>query len=344
MGLRRAKMAASGDRAAFLHASRCVADLDQSIHQKIMKISKLLPGSVLFLALAFDGLAQAQTNANDYYQAAQRVASQLKYQSGTIQLQGGLATLNVPPTFQFLDGDDAEKVLVGLWGNPPSSVKPLGMLLPAGTTPLSTNCWAVTVDYAADGYVKDDDAARINYDDLLKQMQKAVEEANKERQAKGYPTAELLGWAAPPHYDPQTHKLYWAKKYRFTGQDMDTLNYNIRILGRRGVLELNAIAGMNQWDVINEQMPQVLGMVNFDQGNRYADFDPSVDKVAKYGLAALVAGGTLAVAAKLGFLKLIWVAILAAKKFILVAFASLLAIFKKWFKPKSSSSSSSPYK
>jgi uncharacterized membrane-anchored protein len=72
-------------------------------------------------------------------------------------------------------------------------------------------------------------------------------------------------------------------------------------------------------------------MVDFNQGNRYADFDPKVDKVAAYGIAALIAGG---IAAKLGFFKLLLVFLLAAKKFIIIAAIAVAAWFKKLFGKK----------
>jgi uncharacterized membrane-anchored protein len=256
----------------------------------------------------------------------------LKYQTGEIDLRGGLAKLSVPKEFNFLGPDDAETVLVKLWGNPPSDNKPLGLLIPAGLTPLSTNCWVVTIDYSEDGYVKDDDASKINYDDLLKKMQAGIAENNKARQEHGYPAITLVGWAAPPHYDAVTHKLYWAKDLKFEGERHDTLNYSIRMLGRKGVLELNAVADIGQLAEIDRQTPQILGMVDFKEGSRYADFDPKVDKVAKYGIAALVAGGVLAGAAKLGAFKLLWVGLLAAKKFIILGVIAVVAFFKKMFK------------
>lgn len=213
-------------------------------------------------------------------------------------------------------------------------------MIPAGLTPLSSNAWVVTINYDEDGYVKDDDAGKINYDDLLKQMKKSLAENNKVRQEKGYPAITLIGWAAPPHYDAETHKLYWAKQLNFEGEKQDTLNYNIRMLGRKGVLELNAIAGINQLPEIDAQTPQILGMVDFKEGSRYADFDPKVDKVAKYGIATLVAGGALAAAAKFGLLKGLWIFILAAKKFIIIGVIALVAFFKKMFKRDGGSPSS----
>ena len=85
--------------------------------------------------------------------------------------------------------------------------------------------------------------------------------------------------------------MYWAKDLKVDGSDEDTLNYNIRILGRRGVLILNAVAGMSQLAQIEQASPEILKLVEFSEGHRYADFNPKTDKVAAYGLAALVAGG-----------------------------------------------------
>jgi uncharacterized membrane-anchored protein len=212
------------------------------------------------------------------------------------------------------------------------------MLLPAGVTPISTNCWVVTIEYSEDGYVKDSDASTINYDDLLKKMQKSVADENAERQKQGYPSVSLVGWAATPHYDAATHKLYWAKDLKFEGEEHDTLNYNIRMLGRKGVLELNAIASVGQFAEIDQETPQILGMVDFKEGNRYADFDPKTDKVAKYGIAALVAGGALAAAAKLGLFKLVWFALLGAKKFVIIGIVAIVAFFKKLFNRSGTSS------
>jgi uncharacterized membrane-anchored protein len=260
----------------------------------------------------------------------QQLAKSLKYQQGEIKIQDGLATLNVPTNFYYLDAVDAKTVLVKFWGNPPAQVEHiLGLLMPSDLNPLEPGCWVVTISYSDDGYVKDDDAGKINYDDLLKQMKAGLQEVNKTRQEKGYPTMQLVGWAAPPHYDAATHKLYWAKDVKFEGEEEDTLNYDIRILGRHGVLVLTAVSEMDQFPEIQKQTPQILNMVDFNQGNRYADFDPKVDKVAAYGIAALVAGG---IAAKLGLFKMLLVFLVAAKKFIIIAFAAMAAWFRKIFK------------
>ena len=256
------------------------------------------------------------------------VVSSLKWQTGTITLQGGLAKINLAPGYRFLDGPDAEKVLHDLWDNPPAD-PPLGMIFPPDAGPLDENGWGVLVEYEEGGHVNDADASKINYSDLLKTMQQQVRDDNARRQQEGYAPMELVGWAEPPHYDAVTHKLYWAKELRVGDSPANGLNYNIRVLGRKGVLVLNAIAGLNDLGAVSAKMPDVMAMVDFQPGNTYADFDPRIDKVAKYGIAALIAGGALGVAAKVGLLKFLFPILLMLKKFVIVIFLAVAALFKK---------------
>ena len=107
-----------------------------------------------------------------------------------------------------------------------------------------------------------------------------------------------------------------------------TLNYNIRVLGRRGVLVLNAVAGMDQLAMIRQQTPAILAATDFDAGNTYADFNSGTDKVAAYGLAALVAGG---VAAKTGVFAKLIALVIAGKKVILAGIAALALAARKLF-------------
>jgi uncharacterized membrane-anchored protein len=283
--------------------------------------------SVLVLALVPARAEEARISREQ----AEVLVAGLKYQQGEIVLQKGLATLHVPEGFRFLNGSDAGTVLVKLWGNPPRP-DPLGMLTTAGVSLLDRASWAVLLTYEADGYVKDTDAEKINYDELLAQMQKDAVSVNAERQKAGYPSIQVVGWASAPRYDNQTHKLYWAKELKFGESQENTLNYNIRMLGRGGVLVINAVAGISQLPEIEQAAPKILTAIDFNSGHRYADFNPKSDKVATYGIAALVTGGAAAAAVKLGLFKGLWVAILAAKKFIIIGVVAIAAWFRKVFK------------
>lgn len=281
----------------------------------------LLLGGALFLPAALCAEKGARPTPE---QIAGWLAS-LKPKSGTILIGSGLATLNVPEEFGYLDAAQSHTLLEKIWGNPPGSDS-LGMLVPKPFNPVADDAWAVTIRFEAEGYVKDDDAEKIDYNGLLKTMQEGAREANKERVEQGYPPVELVGWATPPRYDRTAKKLYWARELKFGGSTEHTLNYNIRILGRRGYLVLNAIGGIGQLKTIEAASPKLLSMVDFNAGHRYADFNAASDKVAEYGLAGLVAGG---VAAKLGFFKWIWVALLSMKKLLVLVVIGIGAGFLK---------------
>jgi uncharacterized membrane-anchored protein len=249
----------------------------------------------------------------------------LVYERGAITLGGGLATLEVPEAFRFLGPEDARRLLVEGWGNPPMDA-PLGMIVPSGVSPMSDDGWAVIITFEEDGFVADDEADDLDYAQLLDEMQSDTRADSKRRVAAGYETIELVGWAAPPHYDPATNKLYWAQELKFGSVDTNTLNYNVRVLGRRGVLVMNAVAAMPMLDAVEADMKSVIAFVDYNEGHRYSDFVPGTDKIAAYGIGALVAGK---VAAKVGLLKFLLAGLVAAKKFVIVALVAVGAFVKR---------------
>jgi uncharacterized membrane-anchored protein len=265
---------------------------------------------------------------NPVLKEMKKIAGGLKFQTGTITLKDGLATLKLPETFRYLDPEQTETVLTELWGNPPSRQKSLGMLFPANVSPASPESWGVVISYEEDGYVKDDDAASINYNDLLKEMKESTSASSEERKKAGYEAIELVGWAEQPHYDKAAHKLYWAKELKFGDSPDHTLNYDIRALGRRGVLSLNAVAAMGQLPMVRTDMQQVLGFVDFNDGHRYGDYVAGTDKVAAYGIGALIAGKLMA---KAGLFKLLLGLLVAGKKFVIVGAIAIGLLLKKLF-------------
>jgi uncharacterized membrane-anchored protein len=254
-----------------------------------------------------------------YLGEMQRIMETLNPQTGAISVGGDLITLTVPEEFYFLDADDAEMVLVDMWGNPPGQ-EVLGMLFPANFTPLDFDSWAVTIEYSGDGHVSDDDVAEIDYDELLVEMQDDARATNPARIDEGYEPVEIVGWAEAPHYVASSRKLYWAKEIRFGEANETTLNYEIRALGRAGVLSMTFIAPTSQLGEINQNRDAVLAMVEFNAGRRYEDFDSDVDKVAAYGVGALVAGK---VAAKTGMLAGLFLVLKKVGVFILIGIGAL---------------------
>ncbi|HKG94765.1 MAG TPA: DUF2167 domain-containing protein [Gemmatimonadaceae bacterium] len=287
--------------------------------------------SILTLPLLAAALPAQQLDSAAYVDSLRRMESRLEWQTGKVELKDGLATVDVPQGWRFLGPEGAATVVYDMWGNQRVGDGPLGMLFPAEISPSDPSGWGVVITFDEDGYVKDGEAAKIDYTKLLKDMQKATRAANEDRAEAGYPPVELVGWAATPHYDKATNKLYWAKALRVGDDPEGTLNYDIRALGRRGVLSMNAVSGMANLTTVETRMTEVLDMVQFNDGHRYADFAPSTDKVAAYGIGALIAGK---LAVKAGFFKLILAGLLAAKKLVIVAFVAIVGFVKKLFGKK----------
>jgi uncharacterized membrane-anchored protein len=259
---------------------------------------------------------------------AERFEGGLTYATGDVAIGDGLATLHLGSGFRYLDPEQARRLLEDAWGNPPGTTT-LGMIVPAGISPLAELGWAAIVTYTEDGHVSDDDADEIDYDELLAAMKADTADENPARTAQGFGAVRLIGWAEPPRYRRDSRRLYWSRELDFEGNPTHTLNYAIRVLGRRGVLELNAVARIDQLGVIKPQVEDLLPQVEFATGHRYEDFDPDVDKVAAYGLGALIAGKVLA---KTGLLAGLLKILIAAKKAIVLAVVGLGALAAKLFK------------
>lgn len=275
-------------------------------------------GLLAAAVLAWGTPAMAQDDGEDTGQGAEQFVAGLQFKEGGITVPKAHARFQLTPDFRYLEQADARRVLEDLWGNPPDE-SVLGLIVPRKPDLLADDSWAVVVTYSDEGYVSDEDAAKIDYAEMLTEMKQSMREENGARKEAGYGTVDLVGWAVPPRYDGSAKKLYWAKELSFNGSAEHTLNYDIRVLGRHGYLSLNAVADMTELAQVQKGMQELLPMTEFDAGARYADFDASTDKVASYGLAALVGGGLAAKAglfAKIGlvfakFWKLLLIGVVA---------------------------------
>jgi uncharacterized membrane-anchored protein len=264
-------------------------------------------------------------------ESAQRTGPSLEYKTGDIVLPNKIASLHLGSRYRYLDPAGTEKLLVA-WGNQPGSDTE-GAIVPGDVDPFGDEGWAVIVTYESDGHVDDSDARKFNYDDMLKDMKKDTESENPERKKAGFEAAHLVGWAETPHYDGSTKKLYWAKELDFEGAKSHTLNYDVRVLGREGVLSMNAVAGIGQLDQIRRGMRPLIDVAEFNEGYRYAEYNAKTDKLAEYGLGALIAGG---VAAKLGLFGKLFALIIAFKKALIAGAVALFGVIARVFKKKDS--------
>ncbi|HRD52020.1 MAG TPA: DUF2167 domain-containing protein [Flavobacteriales bacterium] len=213
-----------------------------------------------------------------------------QWETGTIALSEGAITLDVPPTHKFLEAAQAYHLLVDVWENPPGITDALlGVVLHAEADTYSDSP-AYVVYYEESGYVHDRDAGRIDYDAKLRDMIREDSLSNVERRAAGYGGLQLIGWASPPHYDRQRKALHWAKEMVSENSERNVLNYNIRVLGRFGVVVINAISTMDHLTEVKAELPSVLDMAAFNKGYRHTDYDPSIDGASQKGLGSLIDG------------------------------------------------------
>lgn len=255
------------------------------------------------------------------------IDNSLRYTTGKVRPDESQVALDIPSGFKFLNKEQSIFVLTKVWGNPETATKDvIGMIFPEKSGPYTDSSYAFVVTYEDIGYVKDEDAGKIDYDELLKSIQEEEKKENEERTKAGYPTIHLVGWAQKPYYDNQRKILHWAKEIKFSDGDENTLNYEVRILGRKGIISMNAVAKMYSLPLVNQEISKVLSAASFTEGNSYFDFNSKTDNIAAWTIGGLVAGkllakaGLFAVIAK--FLAPLW-------KFIVIFFVGIGAWFKR---------------
>ncbi|HEV7764613.1 MAG TPA: DUF2167 domain-containing protein [Thermoanaerobaculia bacterium] len=231
-----------------------------------------------------------------------------------------IAAIDVPAGYIFAKAEDVAK-LMELMENPVSGQE-VGFLAPEDMS------WFMVFEFDEVGYVKDDERDKLDADAILKNIKDGTEAANEERKKRGWDSLNIVGWEQQPKYDPSSNNLTWAIRGESGGSQI--VNFNTRILGREGVMEVALVVDPPQLAGVLPTSQKLLGDYAFVPGKRYAEFKQG-DKLAAYGLAALITGGTVAAAAKSGLLaKLLKV---LAKFGIFIA-AGAAALFKKLFGKK----------
>lgn len=271
----------------------------------------LLAGSMVLPRFASAAAAAADatvaTSSGDPQQdAMEKQFAALKWVKGPASENvAGNSTLVVPESYVYLDRADTKKFLDL---NQNLSDGNEVMIAPKGGD------WTAYLEFDDGGYVKDDE--KIDAAALLKSLQESTEAANEERQKRGWQPMHITGWATPPTYNSVTKRLEWATLLSSNGST--DVNFFTKILGRRGHTTVVMVSSVDALPANEAALNKALEGYTFNSGETYAEWKPG-DKVAEYGLAALVLGGAAAVAAKkglfgvlAGFLAATWKAIVAA--------------------------------
>ena len=243
----------------------------------------------------------------------------------TIDL-GEEGTLNLPKGMRFIAKDDAN-TLMKIMGNPQNPQR-YGIILPEAE---EISYW-FDVSYVDSGYIKDDDAKDWDIEKMMDSLREGIDQQNKISQSKSLSEMKVIDWIEQPTYDATQHRLVWSVDLRdrlsYSARKI-WLNYNTFSLGRKGFISLTLITDSQHMAQYQPMAKDLLASIKFKEGLRYADFDASTDKVAEYGLAALVGG---VAAKKLGLFAMLGVLFAKFGKFIVLGGIAVLALFKKFFK------------
>lgn len=236
------------------------------------------------------------------------------------------AILNLPVGFGFVPRAESARLMEQMGNQTGESF--LGLIFPLA----EDQNWMMTLDYEGAGYIKDDDAKKWDAEELLQGLKDGTEEGNKFREQRGIKPIEVTGWIEAPNYDAARQRLVWSvgirDKTQAAGAD-DGVNYNTYVLGREGYVSMDLITSRKTVEAEKPIARQLLAAVSFNEGKRYADFKPGTDKVAEYGLAALIGGVALK---KLGFFALAAAFFAKFIKIIAVAVFGLGVAARKYFK------------
>jgi len=206
---------------------------------------------------------------------------------------GSYGEIEIPADYFVIGKSDTQKLMT-MFGNLLTQTE-------QGTLAPKRMEWFVVFEFEEIGYVKDDEKDSLDPDAMLKQMQSANKEGNKVRQNQGLPTLDMVGWAVPPQYNPNTQNLEWATLLR-DAEGAEVVNHNTRLLGRKGTMNLTLVIDPASLEKTLPIYQSIMAGYTFKEGHRYAEYREG-DALAKVGLSALVLGGGLAVAAKSGLLQ-----------------------------------------
>jgi uncharacterized membrane-anchored protein len=233
----------------------------------------------------------------------------------------GNAKLTIPEQYVYLDARNTAKFLElqhNLTNGREVMVAPRNLQ------------WQAYLEFSDEGYVKDDE--KIDAAALLKTLKENTESANAERQRRGWGTLRVVDWATAPAYNTTTKRLEWATVLESQNGRRD-VNFSTKILGRRGYTSVIMVTDPANLSSAESTLDTVLTGYAFNPGETYADWR-SGDKVAKYGLAALIVGGVAAVAAKKGLFSVLAGFLAVAWKFVVAAAVAAMAWLRRLFAKK----------
>ena len=244
-----------------------------------------------------------------------------------------VAQLDIPEGCRFTAAKGAKKFME-LTQNPVNGSEVGALMCETETpgNPADPERWFVIFEYDESGYVKDEEKTTLDGDKILATLREGQEYGNEERRRRGWEELTIGGWVRAPYYDQATNNLTWAVSV--VASEDTSVNHSVRLLGREGVLKADLVSDPGGLAVALPTFDGVVSSTEFVPGKKYSEWRDG-DKVAAYGLTALVAGGAGAAAVKLGLFGKLWKLIAASGKLVIVALIAAGAWIRNLFTRKS---------
>jgi len=262
--------------------------------QKTFFTGLFLLGTLIAAATPPDSAAlQPKEEARLYKQFNRQLDSaekKIEYATGVIPLAEGRVKLTVPEGFKFINAEQSRFILENLWGNMQDQ-DVFGMIVKNDfkVTRL-VNDYSFVISFSDIGYVQDQEDTDLDHADLLETLKTNMELSNENRVKQGVNTMTVESWALVPYYDSYKKALYWANKIAVNGTNEEILNYNLRLLGKTGVIKINAVATMDQFPEIKRILPLIITQTRFDEGQKYSDYVKGRDLNSEWTINELIAG------------------------------------------------------
>jgi uncharacterized membrane-anchored protein len=294
-----------------------------------MKMNKHLLKTIVFFVFSICVLMAGQNTCRAQgEEKEENVYDKVQWQGGPSDADiDKWAKIHVPAGYVFANAADT-RMLMEAMGNIVSNEE-VGFFAPDNLA------WFVLFEFDAVGFIKDDDKDSLDADAILDSIRRGTEEGNKIRREKGFSGLTIVGWEVDPSYNENTHNLEWAIRAQDDNGEF-IVNHNTRILGRKGVMRLTLVVDPQELSAVLPLYRTSMNNFSFQSGQKYAEFIKG-DKIAQYGLTALVAGGAGAAAAKLGLFKIIGKFGKAIVVAIIAFFAALWSRIKRLFARKKES-------
>ncbi|MDB5092589.1 MAG: hypothetical protein JWO85_690 [Candidatus Eremiobacteraeota bacterium] len=275
----------------------------------VRSVSRLASAAALGAALMLALPALAETEA-EHAASAKAELAKMHWAKGSLTLGGSHGTFTVPNGGKMLTGTEAQRADQLINGSSALDNAVEGFA--------EIQRRALYVSYVGDGFVSTDDWKDVDADKLLKEIVDATDSGNEQRTKNGVSAVHVDGWVQKPTFDSVKKSVRWVT--RAHDDSGPIVNAVALQLGRNGYERFTLVSGGSDPRGDASLLARAVGDYRFDPGFRFSDYVKG-DKVAEYGIAALVgtaAGATIAKTVGFGAI------LLLIKKFFVLIVAALV--------------------